>query len=169
MAFLGVTQHWGVYVDVSKAGLPKPLAQLYSYWQEKRGDRLMPSRADINPVEMQAFLPHTMLIDVLTDAQGELRFKTRLIGTHIVAGFGGDLTGKYIDEIEVIDQRDVLIGACLYSVINKKPAYLCGKLRLVASDEFVAFERLGVPLSSDDENVNMLLVAASVQRSSKRV
>ena len=128
----------------------------------------MPSRADINPVEMQAFLPHTMLIDVITDDKNDIRFRTRLIGTHVVNGFGGEFTGKYLDEIiELDDQRGSLIEACLYTVQKKKPAYLAGDLVRQSPAEFISYQRLGVPLSTDGENVNMILVAASVQRDTK--
>lgn len=151
-------------MDFDEESLPKPLAQLYAYWQAKRGGQLMPSRADINPVEMQAFLPHTMLLDVLTDAQGDVRFRTRLIGTHVVSGFGSDFTGKYLDEIGLGDQHDRLIEACLYTVQKRKPAYLAGKLIRQSPREHLSYQRLGVPLSTDGENVNMILAAASVQR-----
>lgn len=151
-------------MDFDEKSLPKPLAQLYAYWQAKCGGRLMPSRADINPVEMQAFLPHTMLIDVITDDKNDIRFRTRLIGTHVVNGFGGEFTGKYLDDIELGDQRGSLIEACLYTVRKKKPAYLAGDLVRQSPAEFISYQRLGVPLSTDGKNVNMILVAASVQR-----
>ncbi len=154
-------------MDFEEASLPKPLARLYSYWQAKRGDRLMPSRADINPVEMQAFLSHTMLIDVLIHAQDEIRFRMRLVGTHVVDGYGGEITGKYLDEIDLGDQRDKLIEACLHSVNGKKPAYLSGKLRHKITGEIIAYERLGLPLSSDGETVNILLVGTLLQHKSK--
>lgn len=154
-------------MDVSEVNLPKPLSLLYSYWLAKRGDRQMPSRADINPVEMQAFLSHTMLIDVLTDAQDVTRFRMRLVGTHVVDGYGGEVTGKYLDELELGDQRDKLIEACLHSVNNKKPAYLSGAIRHKISDDILTYERLGLPLSSDGEKVNILLIGTLLQSKNK--
>ena len=150
-------------MDFDIASLPKPLAQLYSYWQIKRGDRLMPSRADINPVDMHAFLPHTMLIDVVQCENGETRFRTRLVGTHVVDGYGEEFSGKFLDEIDLGDSRDRVIEACLYTVHKKKPAYLSGKSRQPAGDGYISYKRLGVPLSSDGEIVNIILVAAVVQ------
>ena len=41
----------------------------YDYWETKRGSRSMPARADIDPIEMKAFLPHVVLMDVLRDAK----------------------------------------------------------------------------------------------------
>ncbi len=151
-------------MDFDEKSLPKPLAQLYTYWQAKCGGRLMPSRADINPVEMQAFLPHAMLIDVITDDKNDIRFRTRLIGTHVVNGFGGEFTGKYLDDIELGDQRGSLIEACLHTVRKKKPAYLAGDLVRQSPAELISYQRLGVPLSTDGKNVDMILVAALVQR-----
>ncbi len=124
----------------------------------------MPSRSDINPVEMQDFLPHTMLLDVGLDAQGAHRFKARLVGTHVVEGYGNEFTGKTSDVLDLGDQADKLYAACLYSVNTKLPAYLSGQIYLQATDEYVAYERLGVPLSSDGENVDILLIAAIVRR-----
>lgn len=152
-------------VDFSEADLPKPLGLIYNYWNSKRGDRLMPSRTDINPVDMRDFLSHAMLIDVLTDAQGEKRFRMRLVGTHIVSGYGGEFTGKYLDEIDLGDQRDKVIQACLLNVNGKKPVYLSGKLHHKTSDgvsKLLTYERLGLPLSSDGETVNILLIGALV-------
>lgn len=151
-------------MDFTEASLPKPLALLYKYWQQKRGDRQMPSRADINPVEMQEFLPHTMLLDVHKDEQGGTIFKARLVGTHIVHGYGNEFTGKTSYELIPGNQMDDLYAACLHSVDAKKPAYLNGQVHLPTTDEHVAFERLGVPLSTDGENVDILLIAAIVRR-----
>lgn len=152
-------------MDVGGSKLSKPLAQMYAYWQQKCGDRLMPSRADIDPVGMRAFLPNTMLVDVLTTPMGEKKFRVRLVGTHIVNGYGSEFTGKYIEEINLGDQLDIIINSCMEIVNAKAPHFLAGKLHLEDTNELISFERLGVPLSSDGDNVNIILMAASVLRS----
>ncbi|MFZ5835784.1 MAG: PAS domain-containing protein [Pseudomonadota bacterium] len=151
-------------MDFSVESLPKPLRLLHDYWQEKRGDRLMPSRSDINPVHMRDFLPHTMLLDVLCDGDDEPQFRVRLAGTNIVDGYGSEVTGKLSTELALGDQAESLTEVCRYSVNTRKPAYLKGKFKLPDGEDYVIFERLGVPLSSDGENVNILLIAAIVQR-----
>lgn len=124
----------------------------------------MPSRSDINPVEMQDFLPHTMLLDVNLDGQGKHCFKARLVGTHVVDGYGNEFTGKTGDQLRIGDHADKLRAACQYSVTSKMPAYLTGQIHMAETDEYIAYERLGVPLSTDGENVDILLVAAIVRR-----
>jgi hypothetical protein len=38
--------------------------RLYDYWHEKRGTRAMPSRADIDPLELKGVLGWVLLLDV---------------------------------------------------------------------------------------------------------
>jgi hypothetical protein len=143
---------------------PGPLTAMYHYWRSKCRDKDMPSRADIHPSEMKDFLPHTMLIDVVATTETERRFRMRLVGTHIVDGFGQEVTGKFIDEINTGGQMESLLEACMKSVQEKAPVYLSGVMvqQTPAGTRF-SFERLGAPLSSDGQNVDMLLIAAVLQ------
>lgn len=71
------------------------LTELYRYWDRKRGDRLMPARADIDPVDLKRLLPLLCLIDVVVDAR---RYVYRLVGTQDVEMRGYDPTGKSVEE-----------------------------------------------------------------------
>src|SRR5215813_1573410 len=52
---------------------------LYDYWRWKCGTQAMPSRADIDPVDMpRRLLPFINLVDVVSD---ERRYIYRLVGT----------------------------------------------------------------------------------------
>src|SRR5215470_17691685 len=64
---------------------------VHRYWQEKRRGRVMPSRADIDPIELKRFLPGIILINVVAD---ERRYVYRLVGTREVAMRGKDPTGQ---------------------------------------------------------------------------
>lgn len=77
------------------SGFAPDIAAFYAYWDGKRGDRGMPARADIDPLEMVPFLPGIVLIDVVADAR---RFVYRLVGTREVALRGRDPTGKSVAE-----------------------------------------------------------------------
>jgi hypothetical protein len=73
------------------------LGALLRYWQGKRGARAMPSRTDIDPVEMGAnLLPHLLLCD-LVERGARVRF--RLVGTSIVKRLGFDPTGQYLEDL----------------------------------------------------------------------
>jgi hypothetical protein len=65
--------------DILRAVIVDPLLQrLYDYWQERRSPRSMPSRSDIDPVDMRFILGNLLLVDVLA---APLRFRIRLHGT----------------------------------------------------------------------------------------
>ena len=69
---------------------------LYNYWLAKSGNRTMPARADIDPVEMpKQLLPGICIVDVVAD---ERRYVYRLVGTGEVEVRGNDPTGKSVQE-----------------------------------------------------------------------
>lgn len=121
------------------------LRALYSYWDEKWQGRRMPTRADIEPLEIPTLLPIVYLVDVERDP---LRFRFRLVGTRIVAWFGRDTTGSYVDESSVCRYRDVL--ACRLSAYDRLlMPELQGRHR--------HYERLIMPLAGRDGTIGMLL------------
>ena len=70
------------------------LADLYAFWQARKGARPYPDRADLDPVDMRAWLGHLMLVE-----HAEARWTYRLYGTYFVETFRREMTGKSIDEL----------------------------------------------------------------------
>lgn len=131
------------------------LAGLLAYWQEKRGGRLMPSRADIDPADV-ALRGHVGFI-VLTDVVGRPpRFRYRLIGSRITAEVGRDSTGKWLDELYAPDDYEYMIVAYRWVVENRAPIRITGDLRH-ADRDWLDMESLDLPLSSDAETVDVIL------------
>ena len=73
------------------------IQQVGLYWRGKIKSGRLPSRADIDPVEIPSLLRHIILWEV---EHSPLRFRGRLVGSHIVAMSGRDSTGRYIDYID---------------------------------------------------------------------
>jgi hypothetical protein len=69
--------------------------RLLAYWNEKRGDRSMPVRADIVPSEIVSILPNIVIYDVVDDGQD---FRVRIFGTALVELIGEERTGKLVSE-----------------------------------------------------------------------
>ena len=128
------------------------IKRLYLYWRGKSGERAMPSRADIDPVDMRSMLGYLMLIDVLP---GPHRFRVRLQGTELLWWIGRELTGLSLDSLP----RNELVTfaeRCLSDVVATGAPYhwigrhdLDGVLR--------RYEALILPLASDGSRVDMLL------------
>src|SRR6185295_3176433 len=73
------------------------LTRFYDLWASLRGDRPMPSRKDLDPLQIGSeFLPNLMLIDVLGEPR---RYRYRLIGTHVVTASGEDRTGRIFENV----------------------------------------------------------------------
>lgn len=129
------------------------LRQLYDYWQKKRGNRAMPSRADIDPAELRAVLPHLMLTDIV---DGGRRFRYRLVGTAVAESFGKNMTGMHIDELMTGTYRQFIEGLYRDIVEKKRPVYSESTYFSHQSAQMWA-QRLMLPLSDDGVTVNMVL------------
>ena len=129
---------------------------LHRHWQEKRGARAMPARADFRPEEMQPFLSHIFLVDVEHEPR---RFRFRLIGTEIVTSYGMELTGKYSDAVQPPVYRAMIERHYGEVVDNARP--MVHRMRFVEQPGKVhQLMRLAMPLSNDGRQVNMLMMAS---------
>jgi hypothetical protein len=91
------------HINPARHDLVDPLLQrLYDYWDEKRRARAMPSRADIDSLEMGFILGYVSLVDVL---YAPLRFGIRVHGTELACRLGYDLTGKTLDALPIPEFR----------------------------------------------------------------
>ncbi|HEX3498468.1 MAG TPA: PAS domain-containing protein [Stellaceae bacterium] len=136
------------------------LGAIYRYWESKRHGRLMPSRADIDPLELKPYLSQLVLLDV----EGEPpRFRYRLVGTEVTRVRRGlsssDPTGRFVDEVTHHQGTDTVLAHYRRVVTERKPSTDAGTYTPSPERPWVRFSRLVLPLSSDDVSVNMLLIA----------
>lgn len=81
----------------------EPFASLWSYWREARGDRLLPDSRDIDFTRLASVLPDVSVLEVFSPE--EVRY--RLVGSDIVARFGGELTG-----VNLLDVFSETVAGC---------------------------------------------------------
>jgi hypothetical protein len=81
-----------VFVDRSLALTRSPTMKGRDYWLRLRGERAMPSRADISPRDMREFLPYVGLVEV---AEGGHDYVMRIAGGKIEEIFGS-ISGQSI-------------------------------------------------------------------------
>ena len=135
--------------------LKSPINQQgFDYWNQKRGSRNMPARDDIDPSEILKILPHVFLLDVRAEP---LDFRYRLIGTKMDEHMMGTYTGLWMSEIPHQKPPSRIWSSCRRVVkerapLNSDTPYV-GKHK-----EFLTTEDLIMPLSDDDDQVNMLFV-----------
>lgn len=145
--------------DPSALSAPR-LKEAFAYWQGKLAGRSMPSRRDIDPVEMPRLLPHLMLLDVLSSP---LDFRHRLIGTELRAMFARDYTGLRFSELPGKGRGSIVWGNCEKVVLSKAP--LAGNPPYVGPEpKVLRCENLLLPLSEDGSEVGMILLVANFER-----
>lgn len=127
------------------------LRDIYQYWLDMRGDRAMPSRADLNPADITALLPYVSLVDVERDP---VRYRMRLIGTETVKAMAIDVTGKYMDEIPLIES---LLKQNYDWLIEEKHPYINFDKLKWSKKSYLEYYALGLPLSNNGKDVNMLM------------
>lgn len=139
------------------------LQTLLRYWENKRDGDKLPSRRSIDPLEMAEWLGNIVLIDVTPE--GDYRY--RLYGSEFVVEFGKEMTGQSIRDLPS-QQQEIIAAEYNLACQTKLP-----RARLYTAEfetgallnrhdgtRRETWERLVLPMSSDGETVDMLLVAA---------
>ena len=128
---------------------------MYQYWRNKCGDRAMPARSDIDPVEMpKRLIPGICIVDLVAD---ERRFVYRLVGTADVEVRGEDPTGQSVSEGYFGPSAEDALS-CYSKVVETRAPLLDPTPFTTPSGKWISEESLFLPLSDDGKNVNKILV-----------
>lgn len=130
------------------------LIELYEYWREKKKQRPMPRRDEIDPSEISLLLPHIMLLDVVDGDQ----FRYRMVGTALDGVIGVNATGHKIDEVMAAGPYVDYVQGIFREVMEQKVPLYAECEHGDDSVEPHATLRLVMPLSDDGENVTAALV-----------
>jgi hypothetical protein len=129
------------------------LRALEEYWRSKMHGDALPARRDLDPWEMRAVLPQVFMVTV---TRNPMRFWFRLFGTGAAEEYGADVTGQYLDEIDLDQVQSGIIEHYKTATLEGRPVY--SRCHYVKNDgKSLHYERVLLPLSSDGETVDMLL------------
>ncbi len=132
------------------------LHELHDYWLTKHRDDRLPRRSDIDPLEVPRLLKSLALLEVVGDAKD---FVFILAGSRIDEAFGRTLKGVTLGDIR--ETVEMSPGAEQYgaAVRFRVPQYQQADLREYGKEHW-AYRHLILPLSSDGERVDCLLMGA---------
>jgi hypothetical protein len=116
---------------------------VFDYWTKKRGSRVAPARADIDPTEIRHALGDTFML--AADFAGRLRF--RLAGTRVCALFDRELKGEPFSDLWSADSR-VAIDELLAIVTDEAAGVVAGVTARVEDGITADLELLLLPLAS---------------------
>lgn len=139
------------------------LRALWTYWSAKRGEAEIPSRSDIDPVEIPRLLPHIQLVETI---EPDGRFRYRLCGTAIVEAYGRDLTGRFVEE--AIPQHRHAVALRHYRLVRDtaQPIFARTQYESQRGAQIIA-NRLILPLRNCGPRVSMLLIGQVCEFQSK--
>lgn len=144
--------------DDAAASLPlvdPRLRRLLAYWLDRRGARAMPARGDIDPLDFAYLLGSIMLVDVLPQPGGDLRFRYRVYGVDAVAHSGMDLTGRYTEDYPGAEFAAKLKQSYTALVQGGMPRRV--QRREYYDGRYYEMEGLLLPLG-DAAGINMILI-----------
>ena len=142
------------YIELSPDTITEPkIQQAYAYWQNARRGRVMPSRADMDPLDLRFCLGWICVIDVI---EGPVRrFRFRLDGSQLARLTGYDLTNTYVDEM-----KDPAYAAFLSMIYNRavdtRAAVFIGDSEDWGRRGYL-MQSATLPLSDDGEHANALM------------
>lgn len=123
---------------------------LLDWWQRCRGARPMPTRAELDPIDLKSILPNLVLIEVKPgDAPGQHGFVFRLVGTEVDERFGARLTGLSLEQAPLGMARESIRKQYEETVAAARPVF-CNHGIIVNEERFVEYDRVLVPLAGAD-------------------
>lgn len=122
------------------------LRRLFDYWRVQRCGRLMPSRGDIDPLDIGWALNRVFLVDYIP-AKGLVY---RLAGADIASVFGrGNLKGLQPRDFLPPDRADV-IEAAFMRVLEEPAVMVMRGMVYLRADRLPMGERIFMPLADRD-------------------
>lgn len=143
--------------EVPIEAMPAPLETLYDYWLLKCGDSRMPARCDIDPLDLHRLLGWMGLVQIQSYRP---RFVFRVFGTKLGYRPGGPKDGRPLDEVRPVEHRMSLERQYRHVAESGVPALFENTVSI--DDKQLIYHRLTLPLGSDRESPDMLLLGFDV-------
>ncbi len=101
--------------------LAPDLARVREYWDGlKRGENKVPFADDVNFSKLPGLQGRLVLVDVFDKPW---RFRLNIVGGDIHSWYGGDLTGKFVDELESKGPLGFFLAQASATVEAKAPTF----------------------------------------------
>jgi hypothetical protein len=135
--------------------LDPKIRKVHDYWIAKHHGARLPSRGDLDPVDLADCLGGLMLLDIIGAGIGQ-DFAVRLAGQHVEEAFGRPLRGqKLLEVFKGMADADCFQRFRL-AAITGQPDFRTADLAGLGRP-FVHYDRALMPLSEDGSTISHLL------------
>lgn len=145
--------------DLPTEATSEKVVALFRMWQDKRGQRAVPSRTDFEVAELKPWLGRLIIYEVLGDG---VDFRYRLVGTDIVRIHGLDLTGRLVSQFCYMGKPSQAC-ASLGEVCRLRTPRYRNDSGVTARAWARAGERLFLPLGRNGETVDQIICLAAAE------
>lgn len=129
------------------------IRKVYDYWAGKKSAGRLPSRREIDPVDIYDCLSWLMILEAV---EGGRDFRIRLAGSQIEEAHDRPLKGLMVGDLGSGDELASVLERFRGVMTTKTPNFHSGSLSMVGR-AFIEFDRVALPLAEDGETVSHLL------------
>lgn len=129
------------------------IARFFLYWRSIRPADRLPGRQHLDPLAIPELLPGVWLLDIQREP---FRLRYRLVGTEAVEAIGGEVTGRWMDDVHGTVRGQRYLDRYRAVVEHGLPSWRRGAPILCTQKQHETLENLVVPLAADGETVDML-------------
>lgn len=129
------------------------LQRLYQDWMDRRRGRAFPARSDFDVLELGYIIGNLSILDV---RYNPLRFRFRLHASGVTERVGYEMTGKFVDELPLLDMRE-MVRLHYEAVVEHRKPIVEVRARQIVDDRMLPCEVLALPLAADGNTIDMLM------------
>jgi hypothetical protein len=141
------------------ASTDERLLGIYRYWCERRLGRKFPGRQDMDPLDFAFALGRISIIEVQLAPRN---FRYRLVSTQLTEHLGYEMSGKTVDAIPDAAMRE--FARSFYERVLERAAPTYETQSVVIGGFGWWHETLALPLATDGETIDMLLIYRNTER-----
>ncbi len=134
----------------------KPLCE---FWDEVRGDNLLPNASDIDPAQIAYILKDVAILDVV-DA---MTIHYRLAGTAIAERMGQDPTGNNLIEMTAPETREI-VSKIMQLIITQPVAAIATYENIYNTGKRAIVESLYLPLEKEESKSDRIVSVHSQEK-----
>ncbi|HTS91471.1 MAG TPA: PAS domain-containing protein [Stellaceae bacterium] len=135
--------------------------KFHDFWLSRRGTKVLPTKAEMDPVDMAQFLPNIVLTEVIPKP---LDFRYRIIGEEIVSRLG-NMTGKRVREMALNNLSGSAYQNYCFVTASRQPQFLEGEaVTAFKPDRPYLMSRVHCPLSTNGTDVDFIISCITLHR-----
>lgn len=134
----------------------KPLCE---FWDEVRGDRLLPNASDVDPSQIAYILKDIAILDVIT----EMNIQYRLAGTGIAERMGADPTGNNLIEMTAPETR-ATVSKILNLIVSHPVGCIATYENIYNTGKRAVIESLYLPLQRGEGQADRIVSVHSQEK-----